>query len=946
MPMNRTRNALLLAIVLLAALAFLAPPVRAGSGIATADSSGKSTVLNLTVYFEDTAADQAAWKDNFTKSHAKLWQATKGRLRFGTIRMGTASTIKERADIIIGNDGHAHVTQPDTRKNTSLGTPDTMMVYYRDRNDPSVTLHELGHYLFTLSDEYLSEIRGIVNGVETSIDDEDEEEAYCCVQEADPATSTVNPHHSCIMYTHEYPDIYYMFCAAEHLTEITITDFADLPVTPTKAWAITAQQSDHQKSCSAVIDEFFTFFGLPVDSTQDGSGTPPSFTFEDLKPEARVSLMIQDSLSAADLTKAKSFAVDAVRNLRLQSTGRDGDSVGVSTFDSAVHDLYGWVDLKTQAEVDAAVEKIEGITATTDAANLESALDQEITSIVGSGHPFSLKAIMLYTNGPGTVSDTLINKLRVNDVAVNVIALSDSNRENMEKLCEKTGGKYTYKGTAAAKSWLTRLLGRADDDTEESGGTMALDALGGYLITRFSGTLNPGSPISHSLPVDTLNSEVIINFSSAGGPLTLGLKDPSGNVISLSSPPSGCLVQQTDDQVQVRIEKPASGTWTATVDGTDKDAYILELGGQGAGMGESEIEAVTATFPQATLVGVRVGDGETITGCQVQAVVTHPNGTKVTITLYDDGNRIYHGDVKANDGIYCTYFTQYSGSGSYQVEFLLNNQTGQYTTTAINADLEAGDTPPGPTGPAPVFQRILFDSFEVKNVPAGGGTALIAPGSLKLKSATAGQVTLTWLDTNNGSAKTVIQKSVNSANNYVDIATVDAGQTQYTDTAAGKSGTLSYRVLAGNTYGNSLPGTHHYMDAAMAATALEASSYSTGYTAFGDSGAGSGGCFIATAAYGSYLDPHVGIMRKFRDGTLAKFAPGRQFIRFYYRTSPPVANYLAQHSWARVPVRLALTAVVLTLEHTLITAFFAVIAFIVVFILVRRRRLSPVKQNK
>jgi hypothetical protein len=71
-----------------------------------------------------------------------------------------------------------------------------------------------------------------------------------------------------------------------------------------------------------------------------------------------------------------------------------------------------------------------------------------------------------------------------------------------------------------------------------------------------------------------------------------------------------------------------------------------------------------------------------------------------------------------------------------------------------------------------------------------------------------------------------------------------------------------------------------------------------------------GGCFIATAAYGSYLDPHVAALRAFRDHYLQTNAPGRAFVRWYYETSPPLATWLARHRVARAATRLALTPLV------------------------------------
>ena len=55
---------------------------------------------------------------------------------------------------------------------------------------------------------------------------------------------------------------------------------------------------------------------------------------------------------------------------------------------------------------------------------------------------------------------------------------------------------------------------------------------------------------------------------------------------------------------------------------------------------------------------------------------------------------------------------------------------------------------------------------------------------------------------------------------------------------------------------------------------------------------GSGGCYIATMAYGSYEHPQVLQLRKFRDETLASSAFGRKFISTYYKVSPKLVELL------------------------------------------------------
>ncbi len=71
-----------------------------------------------------------------------------------------------------------------------------------------------------------------------------------------------------------------------------------------------------------------------------------------------------------------------------------------------------------------------------------------------------------------------------------------------------------------------------------------------------------------------------------------------------------------------------------------------------------------------------------------------------------------------------------------------------------------------------------------------------------------------------------------------------------------------------------------------------------------------GGCFIATAAYGSLMAPHVKILRDFRDHFLLGNTVGDSFVRLYYTYSPPIADFIAEHDSLRTMVRISLLPVV------------------------------------
>ncbi|MGD8537019.1 MAG: hypothetical protein PVF66_14320, partial [Candidatus Aminicenantes bacterium] len=76
-------------------------------------------------------------------------------------------------------------------------------------------------------------------------------------------------------------------------------------------------------------------------------------------------------------------------------------------------------------------------------------------------------------------------------------------------------------------------------------------------------------------------------------------------------------------------------------------------------------------------------------------------------------------------------------------------------------------------------------------------------------------------------------------------------------------------------------------------------------------------CFIATAAYGSPLHPHVEVLRDFRDKYLMQSHLGRWLVIQYYKYSPFIAKNIARRKIVRVTVRTHLLPLV-AFSHSMI----------------------------
>jgi hypothetical protein len=161
------------------------------------------------------------------------------------------------------------------------------------------------------------------------------------------------------------------------------------------------------------------------------------------------------------------------------------------------------------------------------------------------------------------------------------------------------------------------------------------------------------------------------------------------------------------------------------------------------------------------------------------------------------------------------------------------------------------------------------------------------------------------------------------------------GDTNIISGTPSSAGTFSFTVQAVDSIGTASQKTLSITVADASSSSSSASSSSNGTTG---GGGGGGGCFIATAAFGSYLHPHVVALRDFRDKRLMTNPLGLEFVKLYYRYSPPVANLIRSHDSLRIITRTALAPVVLAVEYP--SSLLSLLCFGCVVAILRRRRLT------
>lgn len=120
--------------------------------------------------------------------------------------------------------------------------------------------------------------------------------------------------------------------------------------------------------------------------------------------------------------------------------------------------------------------------------------------------------------------------------------------------------------------------------------------------------------------------------------------------------------------------------------------------------------------------------------------------------------------------------------------------------------------------------------------------------------------------------------------------------------------------------------------------ALGTEVYSIAITGTGmdSSAAGNSACFIATATFGTEHQSEINVLRKFRDDYLITNRLGLYLVDTYYQNSPPIADYIRNHPWAKHAILPFLLAIISIVKYPL-GYLFAAMMLALLIVLSRRR---------
>jgi hypothetical protein len=645
-------------------------------GASTAALAGSGEIvdgkLNLSVTFTYFEEDPSSWMLVFEEASELLWNATNGQLQLGKVTVYPVPAQADEVDIWVLEDysgafanmlglgamGHIYISQ--THKSTT---------------EPAIgqfgIVHELGHYVMGLYDEY----KGVAPPpfmAKTAEQMLPEPNQYC-VTDADPVASIMDGG-TTVPVTNQRTE----FCTHAHEGLSTAhNDGNEVGGT----LYINAQEALNGESCWQTIERILGLTPPDVVDTEVPPGLEP-LEWEIVPITNRVVVCVDRSASMytrpEKIALAKEGADLVVDLLHAQKTVMwdenevtlPGEELAIVAFSNEASAEFPIQEILDEATRGAAAAAIEAMTPGLDysilATNFGEALQTSLDEIVSQGEtPAFGEAIIIFSDGgqnTGTDPSVVIPMLQERGIQVFTVGtLPNVDEGVLRMIAEETGGAF--------------YLASSPEDLPEITTEIAAAVRAAGVIGNFEGIVT-GLGESIAILIESFAEEVTFVLQWDESTLGMELTTPGGETITVEDALDREDVEAIVDDLMlyIRVVNPELGIWQAQIapeNPEEEIAYGLIV------LTEDRSFEVLATtdqeeydFPQPVHLRVDVIADVPVAGADVTATVHRPGADPVTITVFDDGDES-HGDEWADDGSYNAIFYDFSADGIYTFEIVV-----------------------------------------------------------------------------------------------------------------------------------------------------------------------------------------------------------------------------------------------------------------------------------
>lgn len=700
---------------LLALLFLILCPLGARAGTGTIHP-GTPNRIDLSVLFTYDEKDPLAWKPMFEEASRLLYQSTQQQIQLGTIRVFVnRPEVQNNADVLINND-----TAGARAYGLGLGYPgypSTFSQVHRSTTGAAYGhlgfVHEMGHYVFGMRDEYLGDQRRRAITPDTRVLPEVTKD-YFCTDDAPGGTA-------CIMDagTKTANRVRTFFCQpGNHLTGYVQSSALDAD--GLGLFFVTRQQTSQGGSCwTQLVKLMWDGWGIkitpPVGPPSDSTAglQPITFVMGDATP--RLVLAVDRTVDAAAFEEVKRSGSALLNGLR------QGSQVALVSFGATARVDQDLTVLATEGDREAVRQVLDGLLPE---AAPNAAMAEGMSTALGvlTGAPArSDNEVVTLLRGPvaatGTSAAQVAANMKTQRVKLNYVGLGpEVDQEALASLARQTGGGGDV---APPTGQLNEAL---NEEARESQGDFEVDGA--------SYDLAPGASQTGTVLLDASAEDFSFSLEWDQGDFDLQLVDAAGNPVNPASP--GVEVHESDDGLSMRVSGMPGGTWTYAIRAAsgnpgalpvDFEAFASDAGTQ---LTVAD-EAVTVTFPSAHPIRASVNtEHGPILGAQVTARVHRPDGSTQDLVLFDDGAQ-GHGDEEAGDGTYSNLWAGYRTSGLHELVVTAVNRDGR-----VDQDDDAEGVPPT----VEPFQREVSASFHVEGVPGAPatGSLSLAPSPVSVRA--------------------------------------------------------------------------------------------------------------------------------------------------------------------------------------------------------------------